>query len=61
LGNTAGAIEQMYSEMSGRHRARKSSIQIVAINTLSADKCMRPATLQYAFFEFCLLFSRGWL
>ena len=37
----------MYSEMSGRHRARKSSIQIVAINVLAAEKCKRPATLQY--------------
>ena len=36
-----------YAEMSGRHRARKSSIQIVAINTLTAAQCKRPATIQY--------------
>jgi large subunit ribosomal protein L18Ae len=42
-----GAIEQMYAEMAGRHRARKSSIQIVAVNTITAKQCKRPATIQY--------------
>eukprot|EP00455_Lapot_gusevi_P057065 TRINITY_DN960_c0_g2_i5.p2 TRINITY_DN960_c0_g2~~TRINITY_DN960_c0_g2_i5.p2 ORF type:complete len:177 (-),score=66.64 TRINITY_DN960_c0_g2_i5:89-619(-) len=42
-----GAIGQMYSEMAGRHRARKSSIQIVAVNVIEASKCRRASTIQF--------------
>lgn len=36
-----GAIEQMYADMSGRHRARKSSIQIIKTCTLKAADTKR--------------------
>jgi len=35
------------SELSGRHRARKSCIQIVRTATLKASECKRPSTLQF--------------
>ena len=36
-----GAIEQMYADMSGRHRARKSSIQIIKTCVLKAAETKR--------------------
>ena len=42
-----GAVAQMYSELNGRHRARKSCIQIVRTATIKASECKRPATLQF--------------
>ena len=42
-----GAVAQMYSELSGRHRARKSCIQIVRTAVLKASECKRPSTLQF--------------
>ena len=42
-----GAIEQMYSELAGRHRVRKSCIQIVKTARLTASQCKRPNTLQF--------------
>lgn len=42
-----GAVEQMYSELSGRHRARKSCIQIVRTAEIEAKDCKRPNTLQF--------------
>lgn len=36
-----GAIEQMYADMSGRHRARKSSIQIIKTATVKAADTKR--------------------
>merc|ERR1712137_1179255 len=41
------AVEQMYEELSGRHRARKSSVQIVKTAELKASECKRPVTLQF--------------
>merc|ERR1711976_568909 len=42
-----GAVAQMYEELSGRHRARKSCIQIVRTAELEAKDCQRPVTMQF--------------
>merc|ERR1719359_479220 len=39
-----GAVAQMYSELSGRHRARKSCIQIVRTAELKTSECKRETT-----------------
>jgi large subunit ribosomal protein L18Ae len=36
-----GAVEQMYADMSGRHRARKSSIQIIKTAVIKASESKR--------------------
>ncbi|KAH9257341.1 hypothetical protein BASA81_004498 [Batrachochytrium salamandrivorans] len=41
-----GAVEQMYADMSGRHRARKSSIQIIKTATIKASECKREPVKQ---------------
>jgi large subunit ribosomal protein L18Ae len=41
-----GAVEQMYQEMSGRHRARWSSIQVLKVATVDDEAVRRPITLQ---------------
>ncbi|KAJ8609038.1 hypothetical protein CTAYLR_008706 [Chrysophaeum taylorii] len=42
-----GAVNQMYSEMAGRHRARPRSIQIIRTATIKDKDVKRPATLQF--------------
>ena len=42
-----GAVAQMYEELSGRHRARKSCIQIVRTATIGAADCKREAVTQF--------------
>lgn len=42
-----GAVEQMYMEMSGRHRARWSSIQVLKVEEIQKDDVRRPNTLQF--------------
>lgn len=42
-----GAVEQMYQEMAGLHRARKSSIQIISHAIRSASDCKRPSVVQF--------------
>ncbi|CAK4083189.1 unnamed protein product [Aphanomyces euteiches] len=42
-----GAIEQMYAELAGRHRARPRSIQIMRTAILAAKDCKKPNTLQF--------------
>ncbi|EQC42710.1 50S ribosomal protein L18Ae [Saprolegnia diclina VS20] len=42
-----GAVEQMYAELAGRHRARPRSIQIMRTAILAAKDCKKPNTLQY--------------
>lgn len=42
-----GAIEQMYMEMSGRHRARWSSIHVLKIEEVAPEDARRPNTLQF--------------
>jgi len=42
-----GAVDQLYSEMAGRHRARPRSIQIIRTATVADKDVKRPATLQY--------------
>ena len=42
-----GAVEQMYMEMSGRHRARWSSIQVLKVALIADDDVRRPNTLQF--------------
>eukprot|EP01104_Vermistella_antarctica_P005961 TRINITY_DN16700_c0_g1_i1.p1 TRINITY_DN16700_c0_g1~~TRINITY_DN16700_c0_g1_i1.p1 ORF type:complete len:184 (-),score=56.73 TRINITY_DN16700_c0_g1_i1:132-683(-) len=42
-----GAVEQMYLEMAGRHRARFSSIQVIDVKTIAASKAVRPNTVQF--------------
>mmetsp|Transcript_5859 Transcript_5859/g.6742 ORF Transcript_5859/g.6742 Transcript_5859/m.6742 type:complete len:177 (-) Transcript_5859:216-746(-) len=42
-----GAVEQMYAEMAGRHRARKESIQIIKTGTVGAKELRRPINIQF--------------
>jgi len=42
-----GAVEKMYAELASRHRARKSSIQIVRTAVVKAADCRRPNTQQF--------------
>jgi len=44
---TTGAVEQMYMEMSGRHRARWSSIQVLKVQEVAEEDIRRPNTLQF--------------
>merc|ERR1712002_342455 len=37
-----GAVTQCYRDMSARHRARASSIQILKVEKIPASKCRRP-------------------
>merc|ERR1712072_1580245 len=41
------AVQSMYQEMAGRHRARFSSIHIIKVEELKASKCLRSNTLQF--------------
>merc|ERR1719311_2036562 len=41
------AVQQMYQEMAGRHRARFSSIHILKIEEIEPSKCIRANTKQY--------------
>lgn len=41
-----GAVEQMYMEMSGRHRARWSAIQVLKVQTVDDEAVRRPSTQQ---------------
>ena len=43
----AGAVSQMYLEMSGRHQARAESIQIIKTAVLHEKQVKRPQTLQF--------------
>ena len=43
----SGAVEQMYMEMAGRHRAKWSSIIILRIEQLSTKECIRPEIKQF--------------
>lgn len=42
-----GAVEQMYMEMSGRHRARWSSIQVLKVQEVAEEDIRRPNTMQF--------------
>lgn len=42
-----GAVEQMYMEMSGRHRARWSSIQVLKVQEVGEEDLRRPNTTQF--------------
>lgn len=41
------AIDSLYNDMAGRHRARKQSIQIIRTASVKAADCKRPATKQF--------------
>eukprot|EP00657_Telonema_sp_P-1_P004804 TRINITY_DN2139_c0_g1_i1.p1 TRINITY_DN2139_c0_g1~~TRINITY_DN2139_c0_g1_i1.p1 ORF type:complete len:177 (+),score=60.56 TRINITY_DN2139_c0_g1_i1:215-745(+) len=41
------AIEQMYQEMAGRHRARFSSIHVIKVQEIAASECLRANTKQF--------------
>merc|ERR1711904_759659 len=41
------AVQMMYQEMAGRHRARFSYIHIIKVAELEASKCLRPHIKQY--------------
>ena len=43
----SGAVEQMYMEMSGRHRARWSSIQVLKATQISDEDVKRPNVQQF--------------
>ena len=42
-----GAIEQLYLDMAGRHRARPRSIQVIDVTTVSSSKCRRPNVKEF--------------
>lgn len=42
-----GAVHQMYQEMAGLHRARKTSIQIISTAVIPASECSRPSVVQF--------------
>mmetsp|Transcript_20717 Transcript_20717/g.30655 ORF Transcript_20717/g.30655 Transcript_20717/m.30655 type:complete len:176 (+) Transcript_20717:96-623(+) len=42
-----GAVDQMYQEMAGLHRARKESIQIITTNVVEPKDCVRPSVVQF--------------
>jgi len=42
------AVDQMYSEMAGRHRARPRSIQIIRTATVADKDLKRVAAMQFA-------------
>ncbi len=42
-----GAIDTLYNDMAGRHRARFQSIQIIKTATVAAKDCKRTSTLQF--------------
>lgn len=42
-----GAVDQLYSEMAGRHRARPRSIQIIRTGIVADEDIKRPEKLQY--------------
>merc|ERR1711916_32181 len=39
-----GAVEKMFDDMAGRHRARRKSIQIMNVTTVPANKTRRAGT-----------------
>jgi len=41
------AIEKMYNDMAGRHRARNRSIQIIKTAIIAAKDCKRPGITQF--------------
>merc|ERR1719399_908612 len=41
------AVEQMYQEMAGRHRARFSSIHVIKVKEIAAADCIRKNTQQF--------------
>ena len=43
----SAAVEQMYIEMSGRHRAKWSSIVILRVEELSNNECIRNSIKQF--------------
>eukprot|EP01041_Mallomonas_annulata_P001263 gene1263-2440_t len=45
--NLNSAIDNMYNDMAGKHRARNKSIQVIRTATVAAKDCKRPNTLQY--------------
>ena len=45
----SAAVEQMYIEMSGRHKAKWSSIIILRIEELKNEECIRNSTKQFHF------------
>ena len=42
-----GAVSQMYEELAGSHRARRSSIQIIKVSQIDAKLAKRPKTTQF--------------
>ncbi|XP_003383990.1 PREDICTED: 60S ribosomal protein L18a-like [Amphimedon queenslandica] len=43
----AGAVTLCYRDMAARHRARASSIQIIKVEAIPANKCRRPHVKQF--------------
>ncbi|GMH43183.1 hypothetical protein BSKO_11105 [Bryopsis sp. KO-2023] len=42
-----GAVEQMYNEMSARHRVRVPQIQIIRVAELTSNQCKRSQVVQF--------------
>jgi large subunit ribosomal protein L18Ae len=45
--NLNSAIDNLYNDMAGRHRARNKSIQIIRTATVKSKDVKRPGTLQF--------------
>merc|ERR1711919_10675 len=43
----AGAVTQCYRDMGARHRARATSIQIIKVEEVAANKCRRTSVKQF--------------
>jgi large subunit ribosomal protein L18Ae len=44
--SVAAAVEAVYQDMAGRHRARAETIQVLRVQETPSSQCKRPATLQ---------------
>merc|ERR1712115_155909 len=42
-----GAVTQCYHDMAARHRARATSIQIIKVEEVAANKCRRTSVKQF--------------
>ncbi|MES1920561.1 60S ribosomal protein L20B, partial [Bonamia ostreae] len=41
------AVERMYDDIAARHRARKSCIEIIKVDVLPNEKCLKPETTTF--------------
>ena len=53
-----GAVDQLYSEMASRHRARRSVVQIMRTAEIPASECRRVNTTQFIDSSICFKLPR---